>query len=89
MEWTKEIPTLGGYYWLFDGDSEEPELVKILDTPCHYDTGLEIVRMGSDVHDSVWLGHYAEEKGCSMFWFGPLDLGAPENWKTQVNNLNR
>ncbi|MEM5786012.1 MAG: hypothetical protein AAGU11_01760 [Syntrophobacteraceae bacterium] len=84
MEWTKNMPTQRGYYWLFDDDSEEPELVKVTKEICHYDTGLEIIRMGSDVHDSISLGHYAEEKVCSMLWFGPIDLAAPEGWKSQA-----
>lgn len=88
MDWTKDTPTQIGYYWLFDRDSEEPELVKVIKVR-HYTVGLEIVRLGSEVHDSILLGHYAEERGCSMFWLGPLDLGFPEDWRTQIDTLRK
>jgi hypothetical protein len=87
MEWTKSTPSKLGYYWIFDEDSEEPELVKVISTTCHYDKGLEIVRLGSEVHDSILLGHYAEERRCSMFWFGPLELNVPDNWRSQIDLL--
>ncbi len=82
MKWTTNAPTQLGYYWLADGESEEPELVRVVREGCHYEGGLEIVRMGSDVHDSISLGHYVEETGCSMSWFGPIDLSPPAGWKT-------
>jgi len=83
MEWTKDTPTQAGFYWVFDGEAEAPELVKVIGPACHYEGAFEIVRLGSDVHDSILLGHYVEEKQCSMLWFGPLDLIAPEGWESQ------
>jgi hypothetical protein len=83
MEWTRDLPGKSGFYWLYDAEAEEPELVKVIGPFCHYEGGFEIIRMGSDVHDSILLGHYADEKKCSMLWFGPLDLIAPEGWETE------
>ncbi len=88
MEWTMNTPTKIGFYWVLDGDAEEPELVRVHKV-CHYTGGLEIVRLGSEVHDSILLGHYAEEEGCSMLWFGPLDLCAPEGWKNRIGALRK
>lgn len=70
MEWSKEVPTQNGLYWL-RRPKMETTIVSLWDAAEGVEEyGAMIAWLGSDYDTSLRV--VIEDKGCE--WFGPLEI---------------
>lgn len=71
MEWTNEIPTKEGYYWLDDKEEQKIYIVNV-----RYDAYMDILIVRNTIADSfIDTGIQAYKENKHMFkWYGSLEI---------------